>query len=60
MKNEMTTGITPGVGSWEGRLADDGWALFIKLEGVKIEMYGLSWKELREKLAKEGLIEKFK
>jgi hypothetical protein len=58
MTNEqMTTGTTQGVGSWEGRMAFDGWALFIYLDGENsvIEIYGMAWEDLRNKLVEFNL-----
>lgn len=55
--NSMTTGSTPGIGSFEGRKADDGWCLFITLvDGSRAEHYGLTWAGMRQLLVNMGML----
>ena len=55
VNTQMTTGSTPGIGSWEGRLANDGWCLFLQFETSRKEFYKLTWLELRNKLKENKL-----
>jgi len=55
---KITTGSTPGVGSWEGRLGEKGWSLFIRLDSLTmtLEFHELTYMELRNKLIEERLV----